>query len=265
MSKKALKTYENTLLYSKKPVTLSRDRGLHTSDNKKNRSEPYLDDRIDEFKGTINQKRVYRIPLRYSIDIGLVNFPESFSRRFIFTTEDNHSKLFESNAKIIAITRQKTEIYFHGMLYIFYSQIQLDENFEVCFNSSLRSKKLLRNEIQIMPYQQSTLITTRTQSVNVIFIGSKWQFLFLKISLVHDKSNQHQFIFNSYNVETATKVQSIKVDNASNSYSLTSKIEYDIDNEDGKYWLYTQFAAFNCRGCTITPLIDYAIMKFFKN
>ena len=41
MSEKALKIYENTLLYSKKPVTLTgnRDRSLHTSDDQKNRSQ----------------------------------------------------------------------------------------------------------------------------------------------------------------------------------------------------------------------------------
>ena len=40
----------------------------------KNRSDPKLDDRIGKFKEMINQKQVYTIPLRFSIDIGLVNF-----------------------------------------------------------------------------------------------------------------------------------------------------------------------------------------------
>ena len=78
----------------------------------KNRIDANLDDRIDKFKGVINQKRVYRIPLPYLINIGLVNFPESFSARFIFTLEDKYNKLFESKAKVTPISKPNTETYF---------------------------------------------------------------------------------------------------------------------------------------------------------
>ena len=200
------------------------------------------------------------------IDISIVNFPESFSTRFIFTLEDNHSKLFESNAKITtAIPRPNAEIYFHGMPYISYSQIKLDENFEVYFYSSLNSKKFLSTGIKMMPYQESFEINTGTQSVNTNFVDSNRQFSFLEIFLVYDKSDQHQTIFGSYNVEIAvTKIQSLKVENASNTYNLTSEIEYDIDNKGDKYWLYAQFAAFNCCGCTIAPLTDYANNEVYQ-
>ena len=81
-------------------ITGGRDRRLNNNNDKENRSDPNLDDRIHKFKDLINQKQVYRIPLQYLIDIVLANFPESFTKRFIFTLQDNYSKLFESNAKV---------------------------------------------------------------------------------------------------------------------------------------------------------------------
>ena len=57
------------------------------------------------------------------------------------------------------------------------------------------------------PYQQSFEINTAMQSVNVNFIDSNRQFLFLEISLVYNKSDQHNTIYDSYDVETtATKI-----------------------------------------------------------
>ena len=37
------------------------------------------------------------------------------------------------------------------------------------------------------------------------------------------------------------------------TYSFTGEIKYDLNNEDNKYWLYAQFAAFNCGDCTTAP------------
>ena len=57
------------------------------------------------------------------------------------------------------------------------------------------------------PYQQSFEINTAMQSVNVNFIGSNRQFSFLEISLVYNKSDQHNTIYDSYDVETtATEI-----------------------------------------------------------
>ena len=38
-------------------------------------------------------------------------------------------------------------------LFISYPEIKLNENFEVYFNSTLRSKKALRTGIKMMPYK----------------------------------------------------------------------------------------------------------------
>ena len=75
---------------------------------------------------------------------------------------------------------------------------------------------------------------------------------------MYNKSNQYQTIFDSYNEEiAATNIQLLKVENASNTYNLRSKIKYDIDNKDHKYLLWAQFAEFNCNGCTIAPLTGH--------
>ena len=61
------------------------------------------------------------------------------------------------------------------------------------------------------PYQQSFEINTGTQSINVNFVGANRQFAFLEVSLVHDKSDQHRTIYDSYNVEiAATKFSYLK-------------------------------------------------------
>lgn len=141
----------------------------------------------------------------------------------------------ESNSKITGnIQKPNTKIYFYGTPYIFYPQIKLDENFEVYFNSPLRAKKAWRTGFQMIPYQQSFKINDGTQTINANYISSNRQFSFLEISLVYDKSDPCN-IYDSYDVEiTSTKIQSLKVENASDSYSLTSKTKYDADNDDNK-------------------------------
>ena len=42
------------------------------------------------------------------------------------------------------------------------------------------------------------------------------------------------------------------------SYALANEIKFDADDAEDAYWLYTQFVAFACNGCTIVPLTDYA-------
>lgn len=82
---------------------------------------------------------------------------------------------------------------------------------------------------------------------------------------MYNQSNQRNTIYSSYNVEiTSTKIQFLNVKSTSNTYSLTNETEYDIDNEDDKYWLCVQFTVFNCGGCTIAPLKDHANNKIYQ-
>ena len=106
---------------------------------------------------------------------------------------------------------------------------------------------------------QSFDINVGLQSLVVNFVGANRQFTFLELSLVYDKSDQHKTIYDSYNLEVTTqKIKSLKIENASSTYALTNEIKYDVDDAKDAYWLYVQFFAFVCNGCTIAPLTDYA-------
>ena len=67
--------------------------------------------------------------------------------------------------------------------FISYPEIQSSENFQVYFNSVLRSKHVLRTRIKIMPYQQSFETNVGLQSLVANFVGGNRQFAFLELSL----------------------------------------------------------------------------------
>ena len=84
------------------------------------------------------------------------------------------------------------------------------------------------------------------------------QIEWLEISLVFDKSDQHQTVYDSYDVELAANyVQLFALKNASPTYSLTSQLEYRVLNEDDKHWLYQIFVAYYCEGCSSASLTQY--------
>ena len=70
--------------------------------------------------------------------------------------------------------------------------------------------------MQFSCYQQTFKMNVGTQSIKVNFQGANRQFGWLEISLVYDKSDQHQTIYDSYGVEVATtQVQSLSLENTS--------------------------------------------------
>ena len=76
------------------------------------------------------------------------------------------------------------------------------------------------------------------------------QFAWLEVSLIYDKSDQHQTIYDSYGAElAATQIQSLTL--------KTGRLVYGIDNEDDKHRLYAMFVAFFCDGCFTAPLTEY--------
>ena len=78
------------------------------------------------------------------------------------------------------------------------------------------------------------------------------------MSLVFDKSNKHTTIYDSYNVELATKyIKSVKLSNFTEIYSLTNEKKYDMDNLKQKHLLYKQIVAWACDSCSMAPLTDY--------
>ena len=97
-----------------------------------------------------------------------------------------------------------------------------------------------------------------TWSLNVNFRGLNKQIEWLEISLVYDKSDQHQTMYDSYDVELAAKfIQALTLENASTTYGLTGQLEYNISNEDVKQWLYKMFVAYFCYGCSMVHLTQY--------
>ena len=83
------------------------------------------------------------------------------------------------------------------MPYISYPQITLENNFLAYSNGILRSCSALRAGVISSPYQQSFEINTGTQSLKANFLGLNKQIEWLEISLVFDKSDQHQSVYNS--------------------------------------------------------------------
>ena len=109
-----LATFQDQLLYSKKKVIIKcnaansfNDRRNHISASARNsNTDDNLEDRISKFNddNALSETRMYRIPLKYLADLGLVNLPTEFDVKFIFNLEKNRSKLFESRKKIANLT-----------------------------------------------------------------------------------------------------------------------------------------------------------------
>ena len=99
-----LATFQDQLLYSKKKVIIKgnaansfNDRRSHIAAAARNsNTDDNLENRISKFndENALSQTNMYRIPLKYLVDLGLVNLPTEFDVKFIFNLEKNTSKLF---------------------------------------------------------------------------------------------------------------------------------------------------------------------------
>ena len=65
--------------------------------------------------------------------------------------------------------------------------------------------------------------------------------------MVFDKSDQHQTVYDSYDVELAAKHMQL----------LALENEYNVSNEDYKHWSYQMFVTYYCEGCSAAPLTQY--------
>ena len=105
------------------------------------------------------------------------------------------------------------------------------------------------------PYQQVFEVNTSTQDFTCAFKGAQRQFDWLEILIVYDKSYQQTTIYDSYDLELATKlIKTIKFENTSTTYSLTGKLLYDLEREDDKNILYKMLVAHSCDGYSSAPL-----------
>ena len=168
----ALKTYDETFLYSKNPIKLAInvDRRPNNIDN--SRTDVNLNKRIDKFQDLLGEEKIYRIPLRFLINLDLINFPISFNTRYIFTLEWDLSSSFESK-KVNPVAEPDAKIIKFERPFISCPEIKLNENFEVYFNTVLRSKKVLRKGIKMTHYQQPFDFNVGLQSLVLNFVGDK--------------------------------------------------------------------------------------------
>ena len=127
MSEKALKTFQETVLYRKKSVILpaNRNRRSHADNDVADRMDSNLSDRITKFNDVINS-----VPLRFLVDIGLLNFPVKIDSKTICTLESDMNKLFESNAKVTTAGAPDTKIIWHESPFIQHEQIRFNDNSE---------------------------------------------------------------------------------------------------------------------------------------
>ena len=284
MPKKALATFQKELLYSQKKVII-KGNGNNTLNERRNHiaaaaSNSYKDDNIDDRIAKFNENnalstvKIYRIPLHYLVDLGLVNLPTAFDTKFIFHLEQKTSKLFESKARLankangqpadLPTTDPDTNIYFNSTPYIQYEIFKLNDTFDTYLRKALQSKRVLRTGIKPSPYQKTYEINVGTQSVVVEFKGVNKQFSFLEISLVYDKSEQHNSVYDSYNAElAATHITSVQLENL-NKYGEINK-KYDLTEEHDKYFMYRNFVGWaTSQGCTVGPLTQYANNEIYK-
>ena len=124
---------------------------------------------------------------------------------------------------------------------------------------------MLRIGAQKTPLQKTYEISIGQDSLDVEFLGSNRQFDWLEISVVHDKSDKHTTIYDSYNRELAAQIiKSLRLSNFTEIYSLTNEKKYDVDNLTQRHLLYKQFVAWNCNGSSVAPLTEYMNNPIFQ-
>ena len=253
------------MLYSNKQIYLAKNTGRrpHNDNDDADRIDPNLTYRIAQLKNYIFQRHVYRIPI---VDLDLVDFAFKTDLRIIITLERNLNKLIESNKKVSTVPENPDAfINICDRPFISYQEINLTKNADLYFTGILRSETALRQGVLPAPYQQEFEIAVSMQSFTCTFKGAQRQFDWFEISVVYNKSYQHTTIYDSYDLEIASKVtQSIKFENTTTTYSLTGKLSYDFEKDDDKNILYKMFIAKQCNGCSTAPLTQYKNNEIYQ-
>ena len=265
--KKALKVIENDLLYSRKKVKLPageerRDEHTANAENANNRTDDNIDERIQKFQNQLKTDYFYRIPLKYICNLGKVNQPIRFNTKWRITFEQDMQRLFKANTNLGAAAglpdTVDAKIILKSTPYLLYTQFKLDTNFRNYLETALVSESKLRTGTQKTPYQKSYELIAGAQSRTINFNNALKQFSFLEISLVYDRSDKHLSIYDSYNAEVAsTQIKSIKLQNASNTYSEFNTVKFDLEDEEDRYTLYNAFVAFVTEGSSIVAESEY--------
>ena len=148
--------------------------------------------------------------------------------------EIERKKLFEPRKVLAAgtaIPAPDAKIIFTKAPFIQYEQILLDKNFRQYLETIMVSKTILRMRTQKTLTQKIYEINFGQDSLDIDFLRANRQFDWIELSLVYDKSDKHTTIYNSYNIEMASKkIQSVKLTNFTEIYRLTNEKKFDIGN-----------------------------------
>ena len=233
-----------------------------------NRTDDNIDERTQKFQNQLKNVYWYRIPLKYIWDLRLVNTPIKFNTKWRLTFDTNMQKLFESKTNQAADGLPNTvdaKIIIDSTPHLLYYQFDLDDVYRTYFESATVSENLLITGIR-KTLRKSYELVAGTQSKIITFNNAFKQFSFLKISLDFDRSNHYLSIYNSYNNEgAATKIKTIKLQNASNTCSELNTVKFDLKDEEDRYTLYNTFVAWVTNGCSIVPKAILCIRKLDKN
>ena len=208
-------------------------------------------------KTHLYSEHIYRIQLRYFADVGKINFPTKTNYRIKLHLEKDMKRLLESRKVLevgMAIPALDAKVIFTKAPYIQYEQILLDKNFRQYLETIMVSQKILRMGTQKTPLQKTCGINVGQDSLDIGFLGSNRQFDWIEISLVYDKSDKRTTIYDSYNVEMASKrIKLVRLTNFTEINSLTNEKKYNINNLTQKRLLYKQFVAWSCNGSSFPP------------
>ena len=120
-----------------------------------------------------------------------------------------------------ALSTPGVKIIFTKAPFIQYEQIALDKKFRQYLETIMVSKKILRMGAQKTLMQKTYEISVGQDTLDINFLGANRQFDWLELSLVYDKSDKQNTVYDSDNVEmTSKKIKSVKLTNFTEIYSL---------------------------------------------
>ena len=128
---------------------------MYNSNTDADRTNNNIDDRMTKFATQLQNKFVYRIPLRYLCDLGKINFPVKTDIKIRGTLETEMKKLFKSNKRVTTMLTPDVQIVFVKAPFILYEQFLLTKNFRQYLETILTSSNVLWMGIQKTPYQKT--------------------------------------------------------------------------------------------------------------
>ena len=149
------------------------------------RTDANLSDRITKFATTLADGNTYQLPLRFLVDLGLLNQQILLDMKIICTLETKMSRRFESNKNVCALpcTEPDAQIIYHATHYILYQQIRLNDLYKQYLETALLSKKVFRTGLQKSLLKKSYELASGLQFYARIFEAAHRQFDWLEISL----------------------------------------------------------------------------------